>query len=184
MKKSALLFFLVLIVCGTAIAQQNQTWETPMQEVKFKSDGSEKAILKVDPGFNFADLSHDQRSYRILFIYGNGKIKHARIIDQDSKLQIARARGSYFWGNARFEFVDGEIFKVKMKRNQTGYEIIGPYGPLFVVENFGISPVKTLNEKDFLIQAVYVFDRIKSTQKPPADVIFYPAPVSTFNNNQ
>lgn len=183
MKQAVLLFALFLIVAITATAQENQTWETPMQEVKFKSDGSEKAIMRVDPGFNYADLFHEERTYRILYIYDTGKIKHARIIDQDSKLQIARGKGSYFWGNARFEFVDGDVFKLKMKRNRTGYEVIGPYGPLFVVENFGISPVKTLNEKDFLAQAVFVFDRIKRTQKPPADVIFYSAPVTTFNTN-
>ena len=38
----------------------------------------------------------------------NGILKNARIVDQDSKLQVARGKGSYFWGNARFEFVGGE----------------------------------------------------------------------------
>lgn len=146
-------------------------------------NGSEEAIMKVDPGFNYADLSHEERNYRIL-TYGTNKIKYARIIDQDSKLQIARGRGSYFWGNARFEFVDGDVFKLKMKRNRTGYEIIGPYGSLFVVENFGISPVKTLNDKDFLIQSLYVFDRIKSTQKPPVDVIYISTTAYNFNNKK
>jgi hypothetical protein len=99
MKKSTLILSLFFILLGTATAQENQTWETPMHEVKFKSNGSDKAIMKVDPGYNYADLSVEERNYRILFIYGIGKIKHARIIDQDSKLQIARGKGSYFWGN-------------------------------------------------------------------------------------
>lgn len=103
------------------------------------------------------------------------KFKHARIVDQESKLQVARGRGSYFWGNGRFEFIDGDIFKVKIKRNKMGYEVIGPYGPLFIVENHGIKPVKTFNEKDFLAQAFYVFARIKSTQTPPTDVIYIPS---------
>lgn len=182
MKKSALLFSLILFVCGTAKAQEAQTWQTPMHEVKFIANGTEEALMKVDHGLNYADLSHNERMYRLLFIYGPGKIKHARIIDQDSKLQVARGKGSYFWGNARFEFIDGDIFKVKIKRNRTGYEVIGPYGPLFIVENYGIKPVKTLNEKDFLAQAFYVFARIKSTQTPPTDVIFISSN-TLINNN-
>lgn len=179
MKKSALLFSLVLIL-ATANAQENQTWETPMHTIKFMANGSEEATMKVDPGLNYADLSHDERTFRLLFQYGSSFIKHARIIDQDSKLQVARGRGSYFWGNARFEFVDGDVFKVKMKRNRTGYEIIGPYGPLFVVENFGIKSVKTLNEKDFLAQAFYVYGHIKATQKPPTEVIYITSSTNTF----
>lgn len=183
MKKLTLLAVFFLSLFCDASAQEKSGWVQPLYEVKFISDGLDKAIMKVDPGYNYADLSHEGRTYRILYIYGNGKIKHARIIDQDSKLQIARGKGSYFWGNARFEFVDEDVFKLKRKRNRTGYEIIGPYGPLFVVENFGISPVKTLNEKDFLAQAVFVFDRIKSTQRPPADVIYISSYANNFNNN-
>jgi hypothetical protein len=179
MKKSALLFSLVLIMLGNVYGQENQTWQTPMHEVKFIDNGTEEAIMKVDPALNYADLSHNERMYRLLFIYGPGKIKHARIIDQDSKLQVARGKGSYFWGNARFEFIGGDVFRVKLNRNRNGYEIIGPYGPLFIVENFGISPVKTLNEKDFLMQAFYVFDRIKTTQTPPTDVIIITSSINT-----
>lgn len=175
MKNSALLFSLVLIMLGNAYGQENQTWQTPMHEVKFIANGTEEAIMKVDPALNYADLSHDERFYRLLFVYSSGKIKHARIVDQESKLQVARGRGSYFWGNGRFEFIDGDIFKVKIKRNKMGYEVIGPYGPLFIVENHGIKPVKTFNEKDFLAQAFYVFARIKSTQTPPTDVIYIPS---------
>lgn len=181
MKKSALLFSLFLIVFGTVKAQETPTWQTPMHEVKFIANGTEEAIMKVDPGLNYADLSHNERIFRLLFVYSTGKIKHARIIDQDSKLQVARGKGSYFWGNARFEFIDGDIFKVKIKRNKTDYEVIGPYGPLFIVENHGIKPVKTLNEKDFLAQAFYVFARIKSTQTPPTDVIVITSSINTIN---
>jgi hypothetical protein len=184
MKQTILLFAIFSLLSIPSRAQENPTWQTPMHEVKLMTNGSEEAIMKVDPGYNYADLSHEGRNYRILYIYSTGKVKHARIIDQDSKLQIARGKGSYFWGNARFEFIDGEVFKLKSKRTQTGYEIIGPYGPLFAVENFGIRPVKTLNEKDFLAQAVFVFDRIKSTQKPPADVIYISTAAYNFNNDQ
>lgn len=181
MNKSALLFSLILFVFGTAKAQEAQIWKTPMHEVKFIANGTEEAIMRVDPALNYADLSHHERIYRLLFVYSTGKIKHARIIDQDSKLQVARGRGSYFWGNGRFEFIDGDIFKVKIKRNKMGYEVIGPYGPLFIVENHGIKPVKTLNEKDFLAQAFYVFARIKSTQTPPTDVIVITSSINTIN---
>lgn len=180
MKKSALFFSFVLII-ATAKAQENPTWQTPMHEVKFIANGTEEAIMKVDPSLRFADLSLDERTFRLLFKYDPGHIKQARIIDQDSKLQVARGKGSYFWGNARFEFVDGDTFKVKMKRNSSGYEVIGPYGPLFAVENHGIKPVKTLNEKDFLAQAFYVFARIKSTQRPPTEVVYITSSINTLN---
>jgi hypothetical protein len=184
MKKSALLLSLVLILTGTAKAQENPTWQTPMHEVKLMANGSEEAIMKVDPSLRFADLSFEERTFRLLFNYDPGHIKHARIIDQDSKLQVVRGRGSYFWGNARFEFIDGDIFRLKMKRNSTGYEVLGPYGPLFAVENHGIKPVKTLNEKDFLAQAFFVFARIKSTQRPPTEVIYISSSTNAFNKNR
>jgi hypothetical protein len=152
MKKSALFFSLVLII-ATAKAQENPTWQTPMHEVKFMSGESEEAVLSVDPGLRFADLRQNERVFRLFYDNNNGIIKKARIVDQHSKLMIAKGRGCYFWGTARFEFIGGDVFRVKLNRNRNGYEIIGPYGRLFVVENFGISPVKTLNEKDFLAQA-------------------------------
>lgn len=184
MKRLALLSAFLLFSVYSAQCQENQTWQTPMHEVKLMANGSEEAIMKVDPSLRFADLFHEERTYRLLFLYDPGHIKHARIIDQDSKLQIARGRGSYFWGNARFEFVDGDIFKVKMKRTEAGYEVIGPYGALFAVENHGIKPVKTLNEKDFLAQAFYVFARIKSTQRPPTEVIYITSSTNNFNNKK
>ncbi|MDP2043240.1 MAG: hypothetical protein Q8S14_20615 [Algoriphagus sp.] len=178
MKKLTLLFFSIIFSFGVVKGQES-VWETPMHEVRFTSEGVEGATLKVDPGFRYADLRQNERHFRIFFNNNNGVIKNARIIDQDSKLQVARGRGSYFWGTARFEFIDGEVFKVKLKRNRNGYDVIGPYEPLFIVENFGIKPVKTLNEKDFLAQAFYVFDRIKSSQKPPSEVIILTSRIAT-----
>lgn len=181
MKKSALLIFLVIITLGTTTAQEKTTWQTPMHEVKFMPGESEEAVLSVDPGLRFADLRQNGRVFRLFYDNNNPVIKRARIVDQQSNLMVAKGRGSYFWGTARFEFIGGEVFRVKLNRNRNGYEIIGPYGRLFVVENFGISPVKTLNEKDFLAQAFYVFDRIKTTQKPPTDVIFITSSINTIN---
>ena len=174
MQKPILFFLLFLMFSTIAKSQENPTWQTPMHEVKFMSNGSAEAILRVDPSLRYADLTRDQRTFRLLFIYDPGHIKHAKILDLNTNFQVARGRGSYFWGNARFEFADGEIFKVKIKRNKMGHEVIGPYGLLFAIENHGIKPVKTVNEKDFLIQAFYVFARIKSTQKPPTEIIFIP----------
>lgn len=175
MKKSALLRLLVLSLIGTANAQDIPTWKTPMHEVKFLSRESEVATLSIDPSLRYADLHQNERVFRMFYDDNNGIIKKARIIDQHSNLMVAKGRGSYFWGTARFEFIGGEVFRVKLDRKRNGYEIIGPYGRLFVVENFGIIPVKTLNESDFLAQAFYVFDRIKTTQKPPTEVLFIPA---------
>lgn len=183
MKKSVLLLSLTLVLTVISKAQETSGWTSPMQEVKFVSSDSKEVTMSVDPGFKYADLQKDDRLFRLFFHKNSAILKNARIIDQDSKLVVARGKGSYFWGSARFEFVDGEEFPVKRKRNPNGYEIIGPYGPLFTVENFGISPVKTLNEKDFLAQAFFVFEQIKTSQKPPSDVIYYMAPVTGFNNN-
>jgi hypothetical protein len=171
------LFFSV----NLAIGQENAIWKTPMHEVKFISGESEEAILSVDPGLRFADLRQNERVFRLFYDINNAIIKKTRIIGQDSKLMVAKGRGSFFWGTARFEFIGGDVFRVKLNRNRNGYEIIGPYGRLFVVENFGISPVKTLNEKDFLAQAFFVFDRIKTTQKPPTDIIIITSSINTLN---
>ncbi|OOG68594.1 hypothetical protein [Algoriphagus sp. A40] len=183
MKKSIL--FLSLFLAGAFVvkAQQTSNWTSPMHEVKFVSGDSNDAVMSIDPGFQYADLQKEDRVFRLFFHKDNAIIKNARIIDQQSKLVVARGRGNYFWGSARFEFVSGEKFNVKRKRSPNGYEITGPYGPLFRVENFGISPVSTLNELDFLTQAFYVFDQIKTTQKPPSDVIYYFAPATTYNYN-
>jgi hypothetical protein len=182
MKKPALFSVLLFFSVNLAICQENAIWKTPMHEVKFKSGESEEAILSVDPGLRFADLRQNERVFRLFYNNNNGILKNARIIDQDSKLEVARGRGSYFWGTARFEFIDGDVFKVKMKRNRNGYEVIGPYGPLFVVENYGIKPTKTLNEKDFLAQAFYVFREIKVTQKPPTEVIYFSSSTNLLNH--
>jgi hypothetical protein len=171
LKKTALLLSLVLILIGTAKAQENPTWQTPMHEIKFISGESEEAVLSIDPSLRYADLRQNERVFRLFYDNNSPIIKRARIVDQHSNLMVAKGRGSYFWGTARFEFIGGDIFRVKLNRNRNGYEIIGPNGRLFVVENFGISPVKTLTEKEFLAQAFYVFDRIKTTQRPPTEVI-------------
>lgn len=144
-------------------------WNPPMQKILFKAAENEEASMSVDRGYKFADLEYKGINYRIFFNRDQPSFKKARIVDQDSKLEIARGRGNINLGSGRFEFIDGEVLKLKMKNNPNGYEVIGPFGILFRVENHGISPVETLSEKDFLTQAFFVFDRIKSTQSPPSD---------------
>lgn len=146
-------------------------WKTPKQKVEFKSDDGKEANMEVDQGYMFADLELEGRKFHLFFHRDMQKINKARIIDSKTDLLVARGKGSYFWGNARFEFVDGVIFKVKRKYNPNGYDIIGPYGPLFSVKNHAISTITPLNEKDFIAQAFYVFERIKVTQSNPSDLV-------------
>lgn len=175
MNKYTLVFTLIFIYSGFATAQSAPEWKAPMYQVSFISNTGEEAKMEIDKGYRYADLDYDGRTFHLFFNKNINGINKARIIDAKTNLQMARGKGSYFWGNARFEFIDGTTYKVIKKNNANGYEIIGPYGTLFKVENHAISAVKPINEKDFLTQAFYVFERIKITQSNPSDVmIFYP----------
>jgi len=171
MKKNAILFFFSFLSFGLVQAQEKAGWNTPMQKIQFVADENEQATMSVDRGYKFADLEYKGRNYRMFFNRDQASFKKARIVDQDSKLQIARGKGNINMGSGRLEFIDGEVLNLKRKNNPNGYEVIGPYGKVFEVENQGINPVKTLSEKDFLAQAFFVFDRIKSTQSPPSDEV-------------
>lgn len=171
MKKSTILFLIFFFFIGWVNGQEKQGWITPMQKIQFVADEKEQASMSVDRGYKFADLEYQGRTYRIFFNRDQASFKKARIVDQDSKLEIARGRGNINLGSGRFEFIDGEVLKLKRKNNPNGYEVIGPYGVLFEVENHGINTVNSLNEKDFLTQAFFVFNYIKSTQSPPSDVM-------------
>ncbi|WP_339869092.1 hypothetical protein [uncultured Algoriphagus sp.] len=173
MKNILFILILVFVIQGIAKAQNAAEWTAPMHQVNFKADSGEEAKMEIDRGYRYADLDFEGRTFHLFFNHDDNKIKKARIVEPKTNLQIARGKGSYFWGSARFEFVDGEVYKVKRKRHTNGYEIIGPNGILFKVENHAISPVKPLNEKDFLAQAFYVFERIKITQSNPSDVMIY-----------
>ncbi len=181
MKKTTLFFFVFFFIIGWVNGQEKQGWNTPMQKIQFTADEKEQATMSVDRGFKFADLEYKGRNYRIFFNRDQASFKKARIVDQDSKLEIARGKGNINGGSGRFEFIDGEVLKLKRKNNPNGYEVIGPYGILFEVENQGISPVKTLSEKDFLAQAFFVFDRIKSTQSPPSDEVMIVYTTNSYN---
>ena len=184
MKNSLLFIPLLFASFGMANAQNVGQWNTPMYEVSFKSDSGEEAKMEIDKGYRYADLDFDGRKFHLFFNHDDKRIKMARIMEPKTNLQVARGRGSYFWGNARFEFVDGEVYKVKKKNHANGYEIIGPYGTLFKVENHAITPVKPINEKDFLTQAFYVFERIKVTQSNPSDVMIFYSSYYTIGPNE
>jgi hypothetical protein len=154
-------------------AQSSAEWQAPMYEVNFASDKGEEAKMEIDKGFRYADLDFEGRKFHLFFNHDNNMIKKARIVESKTNLQIARGKGSYFWGNARFEFIDAEVYKVKKKNHANGYVITGPSGTLFKVENHAIIPIKPNNEKDFLAQAFYVFERIKQTQSNPSDVMIF-----------
>ena len=169
--KKLITFILLLGVSSFLSAQTQSQWISPTNSMKIVSSDGEESMLNFDPGFKYADFQSEGRSYHYFFNRDIQSIKNIRIVDTDSKLQIARGKGSWFWGNAKMVFVDGEIFKLKMDRNKNGYTVIGPYGPLFTVENQKITSTTTYNEKDLLTQVFFVFDRLRTTQKPPSDVI-------------
>jgi hypothetical protein len=69
------------------------------------------------------------------------------------------------------EFIDGENLELKIRINRNGYTIIGPCGPLFLVENQKIKSPQTYTEKDMLAQAFFVFDRVRTTREPINNII-------------
>ncbi len=172
MKKSALLSIFLFSISIYGFSQNSSSWKTNLNEVKFISEDGKESQLDLDPGFRFAEFKFEGRELRFYFNRNQQKIKHIRINDEDTKLQIARGKGSWFWGSARMEFVSGETLKLKMDRNSNGYEIIGPYGPLFIVENQKIKSTPTINDQDFITQAFFVFDRIRETQKPAQELVW------------
>ncbi|RPA69363.1 hypothetical protein EF405_06075 [Cyclobacteriaceae bacterium YHN15] len=170
MKSTASFVLLFITVVVFSKAQTQGAWSIPKHEIVFKDEKGEVAKMWMDPGLRYADISYEGRSYRVFYHHNNSKFKRARFVDNESKMEIGRAKGN-LGGAGRFIFINGEEINVKRKRYPNGYEIIGPYGPLFKVENHGVSPVKTFQETDFLVQAFFLFDRIKITQTPPAEVI-------------
>ncbi len=154
-------------------AQNPPSWEMPMAEVKYQDPNGESALLKIDQGFRYAELESKERKFRLFFHRNRPLIKNIRIIDQNSDLEIARGRGGFFLGNARIEFIDVSVIKLDRKNFPNGYEITGPFGPLFLVKNHAFTPIKTYEENDFLAQAMFLFQRIRDTQNPPQEVIYH-----------
>ena len=161
-------FFAIAAFClaSSGFSQSNSTWNTPVHQLTYGDDKEPQTNLMIDQGYRFADLKREATELRFFYNKDAQSIHNARIVDKKTNETLARGKGSFFFGTARFEFKDGETIRLKKKRNANGYEIIGPYGILFSVENQGIGYAKTYGEKDFLLQAFYVFDRVKETQSP------------------
>jgi hypothetical protein len=94
MKSTVSFFLLFLIVVVFSNAQTQGAWSMPKQEIIFKNDQGEVAKMWVDPGFRYADIQFEGRSYRLFYNRNNPKFKQARISDNDSRLQIGKGRGS------------------------------------------------------------------------------------------
>lgn len=166
---SFVLMYLSIFVFSNAQTQGD--WSIPKDEIVLKDDQGDIAKIWIDHGFDYADLSYQGRSFRVFYNRNNPKFKQARIVDNDSKLQIAKGKGGLFGGSGKFIFVNGDEIKVRQKNNPNGYEIVSPNGILFKVENHGVSPLKTSTETDFLAQSFFLFRRIKATQTPTSHVI-------------
>lgn len=180
MKNLTLVLIFFILSSLEVLGQSKQGWNTNLNEIKFLSESGAESQLDVDPGFRYAEFKSEGRVFRFFFNRNQQMVKNFRIMDEESKLQIARGRGSWFWGNARMEFIDGENLELKIRRNRNGYTIIGPYGPLFLVENQKIKFTQTFTEKDMLTQAFFVFDRIRTTQKPVNDIVVITSSTSTW----
>jgi len=101
-----------------------------------------------------------------------------RIINAKTKEEIARSKGGWGLGNAHLLFEDGLNYVMKREKNPNGYTIVGPYGPVFKVESQKIEATNIITKEDLLIQAFFVFDRIRTTQRFPTELIL----ASTINN--
>lgn len=178
--KSIALLITLIIATLPAWAQTAASWEVPTIRVNYQEENGQRAVLEVDSGFRYADLNYQDRNYRLFYQHNRAMIKNIRIVDQDSKLQIARGRGGSFWGNSRVVFVDGTEIRIKRKNFANGYEVTGPNGPLFRIENHAYAPTKTNGESEFLTQAMFMFRRIQYTQKPDVNVIYDYYPLQTY----
>lgn len=172
MKKSTFLSLLLLGISTALFAQHSPGWTLPLHEVKYNDDKGKVASLGIDPGYQYADIMQEGQQIRFFYNRNHANISQARIVNQETNELIAEGKGSFFFGNARMMFADGSTAKLRKKKDPNGYEIIGPYGPVFKVENQGIVSVATLNRQDFLTQTFFVFDRIRATQQPPAEIIY------------
>jgi hypothetical protein len=181
MKRLLLLSLTLFGLHNSILAQDTPGWSVPVHDVKYLDEQGRATNRKIDRGFQYADLYQKDQVVRFFFNKNRANISQARIVNQDKNELIGRGKGSFFFGSAKIVFADGTVYKLRRSRNPNGYDILGPNGLLFKVENLGIASVSPITEKDFLMQTFFVFDRIRATQLPPADIthIYYP---TSFNN--
>ncbi|WP_296704111.1 hypothetical protein [Algoriphagus sp.] len=179
MKITFLGIFFFTMGIGSGFAQ-TPTWEIPTFEVPLVSDGKSLANLEIDKSLEYADLILGSNSYRILL---NNKNKKCKIIDLGSDQLFAEGKGLNSYQSSVLAFTDGENFNFEKRKKKEGYEIIGPSGLLFSVENRGLAPVEVNNEKELIAQSIFVFKRIKDLNRQSPDVYnFYTDYYSSFYN--
>lgn len=166
MKKTFLGISLFLMITASGFAQ-SPTWETPTIEVPLVSDGETLANLEIDKSLEYADLILGSKSYRILL---NNSNKKCKIIDLGSDRLFAEGKSLNSYQSANLAFTDGENFNFEKKKKKEGYDIIGPSGLLFSVENRGLAPVEVKNDKELIAQSIFVFKRIKDLNRQIPDV--------------
>lgn len=69
-------------------------WNTPVQKIQFIATKNEQAAMSIDRGYKFADLEYKGRNYHIFFNRDQLPFKKTRMVDQESKLEIAGGRGN------------------------------------------------------------------------------------------
>lgn len=166
MKKITLLLSGILLTVGSVLAQTS-TWQIPTIEVPLVSEGEAKANLEIEKSLEFADLHLGSKSYRILL---NKSEKKCKIIELGSDQVYAEGKSLNSFQSGNLIFTDGDEFIFEKKKKKEGYEIIGPSGLLFNVENRGLAPVEVKNEKELIAQSIFVFKRIKDLYRETPDV--------------
>lgn len=166
MKKSLVLIALLIGIVISSKAQQSN-WELPKITIPLVSEGEEIANLGVEKSLEYADLKVGSKSYRILL---NNSSKKCKIIDLGSEELVAEGKSLNSYQLANLTFSDGEVFNFERRKKKEGYEIIGPSGLLFSVENRGVASVEVTNNKELIAQSIFVFKRLRDLYKQTPDV--------------
>jgi hypothetical protein len=177
MKRYFLIAFLLFISVNLASSQTQVAWDQPGIPVTISANGQVLGKLEIDRGFKFAHLSLGENRYKLIFPSRNPN--RTRIVDVATNQTVAEGRGVPFRNSGSLTFSDGEVYHLFVKRKRDGYDIIGPYGIIFSVTDGEIMPVKVLSDKEIMVQALYVFDRINTTQQVQPQVIYQPIVTST-----
>ncbi|MBN3518558.1 hypothetical protein JYB62_00970 [Algoriphagus lutimaris] len=169
MKKS---IFIIALLIGNFISSnaQQSNWELPKINIPLVTEGEEIANLGVEKSLEYADLNVGSKSYRILL---NNSSKKCKIIDLESDQVLAEGKSLNSFQLANLTFTDGEVFNFEKKKKKEGYDIIGPSGLLFSVENRGLASIEVNNEKELIAQSIFVFKRLRDLYRQTPVVYNY-----------
>ncbi|WP_373399382.1 hypothetical protein V8V91_06545 [Algoriphagus halophilus] len=92
-------------------------------------------------------------------------------MESDKVLAEGKSLNSFQLAN--LTFTDGEVLNFEKKKKKEGYDIIGPSGLLFSVENRGVASVEVTNEKELIAQSIFVFKRLRDLYRQTPDVYNY-----------